>query len=100
MRDGAFFPCRRCCLLDVFACCRSLLCACHGFSSFNWVSLHSTFVALPKSFLLEELHCPFMSFGFRKRGKCPQIAPFPRLRVLLARVQPIASGLQLADHVR
>src|SRR6266850_6791864 len=52
----------------------------------------------PESPLLEELHRPLMSFGFRQRGECSQIAPLPALGVLFARVQPVPSRLQFADH--
>jgi hypothetical protein len=48
---------------------------------------------------LEELHCALVLLGCCTSLERPEIASLPSLWILLARVEPILSGLQLADHV-
>src|SRR5688572_4179933 len=47
---------------------------------------------------LEELHVLFMLFGGLPGLERAEIAAFARLRILLARVEPPAARLELADH--
>src|ERR1700723_4226331 len=47
---------------------------------------------------LKVLHRAFMLLRRCSRSKRTQILPLPRLRILLARIQAILSGLQVANH--
>ena len=48
--------------------------------------------------VLEELHRTLMLFGCRASLEGAEVSPPPGVRIGLARVQPIPSGFQLADH--
>jgi hypothetical protein len=48
---------------------------------------------------LEELHGPLVLFRGGTRIKRPEIPPAPRLRVSFARIKPVLSRPELADHV-
>ena len=47
---------------------------------------------------LEILHGALVLLGGSARGESAEIAPPAGLRILLARVQPVLSGRELADH--
>src|SRR5687767_33292 len=47
---------------------------------------------------LEELHGALVLLCGRARLEGAEVAALPRLRILLARVEPILTGFQLPDH--
>src|ERR1700683_4145199 len=51
-----------------------------------------------ESMPLEVLHRPLVLLRRRARGESAEIAPPAGLRILLARVEPVFAGRELADH--
>src|SRR3989442_3803637 len=50
------------------------------------------------AFSLEDLHRALVLLGRGARGEGSEVAPPPRLRILLARIEPIPPRLQLSNH--
>src|ERR1017187_2618291 len=55
-------------------------------------------ILVPGSTRLEVLHFPFVLLGSGPRPKCSEIAALARLRVPLARIQPVPARRELANH--